>query len=428
MAPLKAPGPDGVPPIFYQKCWPQISVQITSAVLSFLNSGKLLREVNKTYIALIPKISNPTSVDHFRPISLCNVIYKLISKVLTNRIKMVINSLVSPYQNGFIPGRVITDNTSIAQELTHFVRNKKMGSDCYAYIKLDMSKAFDHIRWDFSETVLHLYGFPHKWILLIMQCVSTVSYSVLVNGSYTPFFHPTQGLHQGDPLSPYLFVLCVDILSSMLDSAKNHGFIEGIKVSRVGPSITHLLFADSFLFFKISDSGVSAIQSILESYCQISGQLVNFQKSNIFVSPNSPPSIFSSISSTLNTHISPYFGKYLGISLDIVSKKKEVFQDIINNIDDRCRGWVSLLLNKAGRLSIIKHILSSLLVYHMSSFKFPSSVTKKISSIFSNFLWSRTTNKKTFHWKKWNSLCLPKAEGGLDIKDLHLFNQALLVK
>lgn len=146
MAPLKAPGPDGVPPIFYQKCWPQISVQITSAVLSFLNSGKLLREVNKTYIALIPKISNPTSVDHFRPISLCNVIYKLISKVLTNRIKMVINSLVSPYQNGFIPGCVITDNTSIAQELTHFVRNKKMGSDCYASIILDMSKAFDRIR------------------------------------------------------------------------------------------------------------------------------------------------------------------------------------------------------------------------------------------------------------------------------------------
>lgn len=106
------------------------------------------------------------------------------------------------------------------------------------------------------------------------------------------FLSPSQGLRQGDPLSPYLFVLCVDILSSMIGTAKDQGLIDGIQISRLGPSITHLLFADdSFLFLKVSDSGISTIHSILNSYCQLSGQVVNFQKSSIFLSPNSPPSL-----------------------------------------------------------------------------------------------------------------------------------------
>lgn len=117
MAPVKAPDSDGMSPIFfYQECWFFISVHIISAVLSFLYPGKILREVNKTFIALVPKIDCPTSVDHFRPISLCNVLYKIISHVLANRIELMIGSLISPCQNGFISGKVITDNTSIGQE------------------------------------------------------------------------------------------------------------------------------------------------------------------------------------------------------------------------------------------------------------------------------------------------------------------------
>lgn len=117
MDPLKAPSLDGILPIFYQKCCPDFSVKITSVVLSFLNSGRILKEINETFIALIPKTNNPSSVDHFRPISLCNVLYKIISKVLANMIKLVIGSLVSPFQNGFLPGRVISDNISIARSL-----------------------------------------------------------------------------------------------------------------------------------------------------------------------------------------------------------------------------------------------------------------------------------------------------------------------
>lgn len=173
-----------------------------------------------------------------------------------------------------------------------------------------MSKAFDKIRWDFLEHVLHLYGFPPYWVHLIMQCVTTVSFSVLVNGSYTPFSHPSQGLCQGDPLSPYLFVLHVDILSAMIGLAKAQGLIEGINTSRFGPSITHLLFVDdSFLFLKVNDSGISTMQSILDFYCNLSGQLVNLQKSSIFIIPNSPPSIYTSISSSLHIPFSPCFGK-----------------------------------------------------------------------------------------------------------------------
>ncbi|KAF7124249.1 hypothetical protein RHSIM_Rhsim12G0080100 [Rhododendron simsii] len=177
----------------------------------------------------------------------------------------------------------------------------------------------------------------------------------------------------------------------------------------------------------LSEDQLAHLNLLFQAW-ELSGQQVNFQKSSIFISPNSPPSLYSSISSSLHIPFSPSFGKYLGVNLDLTSKRKEIFQDIITRIDDKCQGWVSLLLNKVGRLSLLKHILTSMLVFHMSSLKFPVYVTKKISSILSNFFWSGASNKKSYHWKKWDSLFLSKSNGGLGVKDLQLFNQALLAK
>ena len=127
MAPLKAPGPDGMPPLFFQTYWPDIGMDITQAVLSSLNSGSILKSINHTFIALIPKVKNPEKVTEYRPISLCNVIYKIISKVIANRLKPLMNNIVSETQSAFIANRMITDNVLIAFESLHHMTTSCLG-------------------------------------------------------------------------------------------------------------------------------------------------------------------------------------------------------------------------------------------------------------------------------------------------------------
>ncbi len=143
MAPLTAPGPDGLPPLFYQKYWHVVGPDVTKGVLSYLNSGQVLSSINHTYITLIPKVKNPEKVTEFRPISLCNVIYKLASKVIANRLKLILPNIISESQSAFVPGRLITDNILVAFETLYHMNSTRIGRDGAMALKLDMSKAYD---------------------------------------------------------------------------------------------------------------------------------------------------------------------------------------------------------------------------------------------------------------------------------------------
>jgi hypothetical protein len=236
-------------------------------VLHFLNGGVLPRSWNETIVVLIPKVPNPESLKDLRPISLCNVLYKIASKVLANRLKLILPEVISQNQSAFVPGRLITDNVLVAYELTHFLQNKRSGGDCYAALKLDMSKAYDRVEWHFLERMMERLGFDSRWINLIMQCVSTVSYKIKVNGDLTEEIVPTRGLRQGDPLSPYLFLICAEGFSGLLHEAESVGNLEGIIICEGAPSITHLLFADdSLLLLKVNDGNANHLRHVLQLY------------------------------------------------------------------------------------------------------------------------------------------------------------------
>ena len=249
MAPSKAPGPDSMPSIFYQKYWHVVGSDVITTMLSCLNSSCLLKSINHTFITLIPKVKNPEKVTDFRPISLCNVIYKLVSKVLANRLKLILPQIVSKSQSAFVPGRLITDNVLVAFETLHHMHHNKLGEVGAMALKLDMSKAYDRVEWIYLEEIMKKMGFHQKWIGLMVECISTVSYSILVNGKPHGNIQPSRGLRQGDPLSPYLFLLCEEGLHSHIKKAESNGDIQGVSLCRGGPKITHLFFADDRLLF-----------------------------------------------------------------------------------------------------------------------------------------------------------------------------------
>ncbi|GKV29515.1 hypothetical protein SLEP1_g38441 [Rubroshorea leprosula] len=192
----KAPGPDGMNVSFYKNYWHIIGGDIISAALDFLNNGLMVRDVNLTHIVLIPKVKSPSSMKDFRPISLCNVLYKIISKVLTNRLKSILPHIISNNQSAFVPGRLIYDNIMVAFEAIHHLKNKRIGRRGHMAVKLDLSKAFDRVEWNFLEDTMRAMGFPERWINRVMMCVRIVEYSILINGCPTKKFTPSRGIRQ----------------------------------------------------------------------------------------------------------------------------------------------------------------------------------------------------------------------------------------
>ena len=300
MGPLIAPSPDGMFPIFYKTYWNIVGEDVTVVVLNALNTGIIPGAINTTFICLIPKIKNPKKVLDFRPISLCNVIYKLIAKVVVNRLKRFLATIIPDSQSAFLSGRLITNNVLVAFETLHYLKRKTQGKMGLMALKLDMSKAYDRVEWAFLERVMYQLGLEERLIKIIMSCVQSVSYYVLLNGQPVGNIIPGRGFRQGDPLSPYLFLLCAMGLQCLIQKAEASGDIKGVAICHNKPRISHLFFADdNVLFCRATKGECQKILDILAIYEHGSGPKINREKTNLFFNSNTPPQIETSIQQLL---------------------------------------------------------------------------------------------------------------------------------
>ena len=278
----KAPGLDGFSLAFFQHCWSIVRIYMLAICNEFHEHCQFEQSLNTTFVSLIPKKHGADQIKDFRPISLVGGMYKIIAKLLANRLSAILGKIVLPSQNAFVKGRQILDSVLIANEcLNCRLKSNIPGVIC----KLDLEKAYDHVNWLFLSYLLRRCGFPEEWRQWIYFCISSVRFSILVNGSPCGFFKSSRGIRQGDPLSPMLFVIVMEALSRMIDKAIGAGMISGFVVSRnVNDAlfIFHLFFVDNTLIFCEADSNhIAHLRSILIWFEATSGLRVNLGKSEL---------------------------------------------------------------------------------------------------------------------------------------------------
>ncbi|XP_021742857.1 uncharacterized protein LOC110708937 [Chenopodium quinoa] len=318
------------------------------------------------------------------------------------RLKLILPGVVSENQSAFVPGRLITDNALIALEMFHTMKNRSKGKRGTIALQLDMSKAYDRVEWGFLRKLLLTMGFDGRWVNLVMQCVSTVRYSFVINGRVCGDVVPSRGLHQGDPLSPYLFILVADALSFMLQNRVQRGELHGARASRRGPTVSHLLFAyDSLLFARANRQECETIVDILNQYEVASGQKINYEKSEVSFSKGVRQEQKDEIMSALKMRQVDRHGKYLGIPTAAGRSKKAIFGALLDRIWKKLQGWKEKLFSRAGKETLLKAVIQAIPTYLMGVYKFPCSVIDKIASAMARFFWGQQGAQRKIHWQAW---------------------------
>ncbi|GKV34368.1 hypothetical protein SLEP1_g42745 [Rubroshorea leprosula] len=369
----KAPGPDGYNLNFLKFFWNSIKDDFVAFFHEFHQSCKLVKGLNSSFLTLIPKKLNPRELKDFRPISLIGCVYKILSKVLANRLKNVMSEIISETQSAFIGGRQLVDSVLVLNEVVDEVRNRKTPAFVF---KADFQKAYDCVNWTYLDWMMERFGFGAKWKGWIKECLSTARCSVLVNGSPTEEFELERGLRQGDPLSPFLFLMIMEGLNGLVKKAESEGLLQGIEIGKKGLTVSLLQFADDTVILGRADSeNILTVKAILRWFEIMSGLRINYSKSSIH-----------------------------GFNV-----KESWVRGAVGTL--RCESFV----------------------VNLPSGNLPCCPLAVASRYFSRvFLWGGgvggNEEKRKISWVKWEDICGSKVNGGLGVPDLNRRNWALLGK
>ncbi|GJT57077.1 RNA-directed DNA polymerase, eukaryota, reverse transcriptase zinc-binding domain protein [Tanacetum coccineum] len=420
----KAPGPDGFTFGFYRRYWDLIQTDVIDAVKWFFVHGRIPKGGNSSFITLIPKVPNASMVKEFRPISLIGSLYKIIAKVLANRMVMVLNDLVNEIQSAFVADRQILDGPFMLNEIVQWCKSKKKQSMIF---KVDFEKAYDSVRWDFIDDILRRFGFGEKWCMWIQSCLHSSRGSVLVNGSPTKEFQFYKGLKQGDPLSPFLFILVMESLHVSFQRVVEAGLFSGIKLA---PSlqISHLFYADDAIFMgQWSQCNIDTITRVLEVFHRASGLRINMNKSKLLgISVDS--SKVSQAAEKIGCMVLKTPFNYLGSRVGDIMSRIQSWSDVIEGMRSRLSRWKLKTLSIGGRLTLLKSVLGAIPIYQMSLYKVPMKVLQNMETIRSRFFNGADCTSKKPSWVRWNNVLASKDSGGLGVSSLFALNRALMFK
>ncbi|XP_021994181.1 uncharacterized protein LOC110890840 [Helianthus annuus] len=384
----KALGPDGYTSVFFKRAWNVVGNDVCQAVKAFFQNGKLLQQLNHTVVSLIPKVPTPSSIMDYRPISCCNTLYKCISKIISDRMKDGLADIVSINQSAFVPGRRISDNILLTQELMHSY-HRKVGPPRCAF-NIDIQKAYDTVEWSFLEGTLTGFGFHTELVKWIMACVASTSFSLAINGNHFGYFKGRRGLRQGDPMSPYLFTMVMEVLTLILNKhvAISNDFRFHNKCEK--QKIINLCFAnDLFLFARGDHKSAGVIMATINEFRSLSGLVPSMTKSTIFFG-NVTDQAKARILSIMSFEEGALPVRYLGVPLISTRLKYKDCKRLVESMEARITDWKA----KYGMWC---------------------------------FLWSQGNNIKGKAKLRWKRVFLPRCEGGLGIRRVEDMNNALMV-
>ncbi|GJY53747.1 putative RNA-directed DNA polymerase [Tanacetum coccineum] len=391
----KSPGPDGLNFKFIKRYWDTIKLEFFNYIKYFESHGMVSTGCNASFIVLVPKTSDPLDLSDYRPISLIGCMYKVLSKLPFYRLSRVIHKLISPNQTAFLKGRQILDRSLITNEIVNFVKEKKIN---LLLFKVDFEKAFDSVNWNFLLDIMSQMNFGPKMCNWISSCLSSSSVSVLVNGSTSKEFKMECGLRQGDPLSPFPFLIVAEVLQVMIVDACNKGTFKGLSLANDGSNISLFQYANDALFFgEWSASNARHLVRILDCFHDFSGLKINLSKSRLF-GIGIPIDDVASVARAVNCSHDSLSFTYLGLPVGKSMKRVYAWNDVVLRLTKRLAPRKNNLLSIGGRLTLVKSVLGSLPLYYLSIFRVPSSIISSIESIRRRFFWGYKENEKKIVW------------------------------
>jgi hypothetical protein len=394
---------------FYFHFFDLIKEDLLALVERVRTRGRLVGSLNSTFIALIPKLNKPLGFGDYKPISLCNLIYKIISKVIANRIKSFLSRALSPEQFGFLEWCQIHDVIGTAHECIHSIKKKNQKA---LILKLDLQKAYNYVNWDSLRLILIQGGFGVLVTNWIMSCMNSTSFVVLVNGEATNFFKSGCGLRHSCPLSPLLFILVMESLSLLIKSRQRDGSLTGIEVSRL-TKILHLLFVDDILILtRALVQEWTVIMELIICFCMASGLKVNSTKSTVHYLGllETKLDVFKIFIPYSFSDLTEGF-KYLGYYLKDGIQKSKDWSWLIQKVEKKIRHWSYRWLSLGGRFTLCKAVLESQPIYWFSLASIPLSILHKLRNLLYNFLWNGNVDTNHFHLCHWETLARPKRMG-----------------
>jgi hypothetical protein len=388
-------------------------------------SNKLGGSTNSAFLALIPKEKGALNFSRFRPISLCNTGYKILTKVITNRLKNVLPLIVSENQGGFIKGRQITDNIVLVQEALHSSLCRK---DKGMIIKLDLANAFDRVNHNFLFEVMKKFGFDQSFVNWIRAYIGFPWIAPMVNGRVMNFFKASRGLRLGCPLSPLLYAIQASVLSYQLENSRIRSNLQGLKITQGVKEINHTQFADDTLLLGGASLLVAKrFKEELDAYVAVSGSEISQAKSKIY-GWNITPKEMLGISRVLGMegHIKWETFNYLGIPISKTTPRASHWNHLLDKLKKRISSWGANWLSLAGMIVLIKSVLASVPIYQNSLLLAPSTTIQQMEAMQRIFLWEggKQTGRR-LHLINWDKISKPLLEGGLNFKNTKMENLAL---